>query len=36
MSRTRHGLAFRLHDDVMKGKALLINFIYTDCDATCR
>ena len=29
------GRTLRFYDDVMKGKILLINFFFTDCDAIC-
>jgi protein SCO1/2 len=32
---TQEGRTLRFYDDVMKGKILLINFFYTDCDAIC-
>jgi protein SCO1 len=32
---TQDGRTLRFYDDVMKGKILLINFFYTDCDAIC-
>jgi protein SCO1 len=32
---TQEGRKLRFYDDVMKGKILLINFFYTDCDAIC-
>ncbi len=33
--KTHDWRTLRLYDDVMKGKILLINFFYTDCDAIC-
>jgi protein SCO1 len=33
--KTQDGRTLRFYDDVMKGKILLINFFYTDCDAIC-
>ena len=33
--KTHDGRTLRFYDDVMKGKILLINFFYTDCDAIC-
>ncbi len=32
---THEGRALRFYDDVMKGKILLINFFFTDCDNVC-
>jgi protein SCO1 len=32
---TQDGRTLRFYDDVMKGKILLINFFFTDCDAIC-
>jgi protein SCO1 len=32
---THDGRTLRFYDDVMKGKILLINFFFTDCDAIC-
>jgi protein SCO1/2 len=32
---THEGKTLRFYDDVMKGKILLINFFFTDCDAVC-
>jgi protein SCO1 len=32
---TQDGRTLRFYDDVMKGKILLINFFYTECDAIC-
>jgi protein SCO1/2 len=33
--KTHDGRTLRFYDDVMKGKILLINFFYTDCDNIC-
>jgi protein SCO1 len=33
--KTHDGQTLRFYDDVMKGKILLINFFFTDCDAIC-
>jgi len=33
--QTQDGRRLRLYDDVMKGKILLINFFFTQCDAVC-
>jgi protein SCO1/2 len=33
--RTHDGRTLRFYDDVMKGKILLLNFFYTECDAIC-
>jgi protein SCO1/2 len=33
--RTHDGHALRFYDDIMKGKILLINFFYTECDMIC-
>jgi protein SCO1/2 len=33
--KTQDGRTLHFYDDVMKGKILLINFFYTDCDAVC-
>jgi protein SCO1 len=33
--KTQDGRTLRFYDDVMKGKILLINFFFTDCDAIC-
>jgi protein SCO1/2 len=33
--KTHDGRTLRFYDDVMKGKILLINFFYADCDAVC-
>jgi protein SCO1/2 len=32
---THDGRTLRFYDDVLKGKIVLINFFYTDCDAIC-
>jgi protein SCO1/2 len=32
---TQDGQALRFYDDVLKGKIVLINFFYTECDALC-
>jgi protein SCO1/2 len=32
---TQWGETLRFYDDVMKGKVLLINFFFTDCDNVC-
>lgn len=32
---TQEGKTLRFYDDVMKGKILLINFFFTDCDNVC-
>jgi len=32
---TQNGETLRFYDDVMKGKILLINFFFTDCDNVC-
>jgi protein SCO1/2 len=32
---THEGKTLRFYDDVMKGKILLINFFFTDCDNIC-
>ena len=32
---TQWGETLRFYDDVMKGKILLINFFFTDCDNVC-
>jgi protein SCO1/2 len=32
---THEGKTLRFYDDVMKGKILLINFFFTDCDNVC-
>ena len=32
---THDGRTLRFYDDVMRGKILLINFFFTDCDAIC-
>jgi protein SCO1/2 len=32
---TQDGRRLRFYDDVMKGKILLINFFFTECDAIC-
>jgi protein SCO1 len=32
---TQDGRQLRFYDDVMKGKIVLINFFFTDCDAIC-
>jgi protein SCO1/2 len=33
--QTQDGRTLRFYDDVMKGKIVLINFFFTDCDAIC-
>jgi protein SCO1 len=33
--KTHDGRTLRFYDDVMKGKILLINFFFTECDAIC-
>jgi protein SCO1 len=33
--KTHDGRTLRFYDDVMKGKILLINFFFTECDAVC-
>ena len=33
--KTQDGRTLRFYDDVLKGKIVLINFFYTDCDAIC-
>jgi len=33
--RTQDGRTLRFYDDVLKGKIVLINFFFTDCDAVC-
>jgi protein SCO1/2 len=33
--QTHDGQTLRFYDDVMKGKILLINFFFTECDAVC-
>ena len=33
--KTQDGRTLRFYDDVMKGKILLINFFFTECDAVC-
>lgn len=33
--RTHDGRVLRFYDDVMKGKILVINFFYAECDAIC-
>ncbi|HET7880186.1 MAG TPA: SCO family protein [Acetobacteraceae bacterium] len=33
--QTQDGQTLRFYDDVMKGKILLINFFFTDCDNLC-
>jgi protein SCO1 len=33
--KTQDGRTLRFYDDVMKGKILLINFFFTECDAIC-
>src|SRR5450755_1007540 len=33
--KTQDGRTLRFYDDVMKGKIVLINFFFTDCDAIC-
>jgi protein SCO1/2 len=32
---THEGKTLRFYDDVMKGKIILINFFFTDCDNVC-
>jgi protein SCO1 len=32
---TQDGRTLRFYDDVMKGKIVLINFFFTECDAIC-
>lgn len=32
---TQHGDTLRFYDDVIRGKILLINFFFTNCDALC-
>jgi protein SCO1 len=32
---TQDGRTLRFYDDVMRGKILLINFFFTECDAIC-
>jgi protein SCO1/2 len=32
---THDGRTLRFYDDVMKGKIVIINFFYTDCDRIC-
>src|SRR3978361_1516290 len=32
---THEGKTLRFYDDVMKGKIILINFFFTDCDNLC-
>ena len=32
---TQDGRTLRFYDDVLKGKIVLINFFFTDCDAVC-
>lgn len=31
----QHGQRLRFYDDVIKGKKVLVNFMYTECSATC-
>jgi protein SCO1 len=33
--KTQDGQTLRFYDDVLKGKIVLINFFFTDCDAIC-
>ena len=33
--KTQDGRTLRFYDDVLKGKIVLINFFFTDCDAVC-
>jgi protein SCO1 len=33
--KTHDGRTLHFYDDVMKGKIILINFFFTDCDAIC-
>jgi protein SCO1/2 len=33
--KTQDGKTLRFYDDVLKGKIVLINFFFTDCDAIC-
>ena len=33
--KTHDGRTLRFYDDVMKGKIILINFFFTDCDDIC-
>jgi protein SCO1 len=33
--KTHDGRTLRFYDDVMKGKIVMINFFFTDCDAIC-
>jgi protein SCO1/2 len=33
--QTQDGRTLRFYDDVLKGKIVLINFFFTDCDAIC-
>jgi protein SCO1/2 len=33
--KTHDGKTLHFYDDVLKGKIVLINFFYTDCDAIC-
>jgi protein SCO1/2 len=33
--KTQDGRTLRFYDDVLKGKIVLINFFYTECDAIC-
>jgi protein SCO1 len=33
--KTHDGQTLHFYDDVMKGKIILINFFFTDCDAIC-
>ncbi len=32
---THDGQTFRFYDDLLKGKIVLVNFFYTDCDELC-
>lgn len=33
--RTHHGEAVRFYDDLLKGKVVVISFMYTRCEGTC-
>ena len=33
--KTHDGRSFRFYDDLLKGKIILVNFFFTDCDAIC-
>ena len=33
---TQDGKTIHFYDDMLKGKIVLINFIYTECGETCR